>query len=119
MRKNYYDTFAKLRTELKENIANWLKVNGTPVAVEHNAITYIDYGTQMETDNENELYHFPEVEITTLTLDNWGEFIFFDAKGREGYATALSTDDLWYIYDYLYYKHEKWSKLSSAEKAEN
>lgn len=103
--------FSERSTELRKDIIAYiegylLKVNRNIIVPKDN-VTYMDWDAATPSPNTNECQVVPEVEITMLTMAPEMEDGFkfrlrlLDAKGNEVLPSALDTEELLYIVDFL------------------
>lgn len=77
-----------------------LKVNRS-IIVSNGSLSYMEWDGAFNSTSRSEIQVVPEVEITMITLNLDHEVVFIDAKSNEVLPSALDTEELIYVAEYL------------------
>ena len=98
-------TFEDKNIELRKSIINYIKgfliKANRSIIVSKGNLSYMQWDDAFTSVREDEIQVVPEVEITMITLSSEGDVVFYDAKGNDLLPSALNTEELIYVVDYL------------------
>lgn len=99
------NTFESKSIELRKSIINYIKEflikANRNIIVGKGNLSYMQWDDAFSSAREDEIQVVPEVEITMITLSSEGDVIFYDVKGNDLLPSALTTEELMYVVDYL------------------
>lgn len=99
------NTFEDKNIEFRKSIINYIKEflikANRSIIVGNGNLSYMQWDDAFSSAREDEIQVVPEVEITMITLSSEGDVVFYDAKGNDLLPSALNTEELIYVVDYL------------------
>ena len=97
----FEDRIINLRKDMIAHIEDYLIKANRSIIVPKGNLTYMDWDSAGFTGHLNAAQVVPEVEISMISLTSKKELKFIDANNNEIYPSALDTEELGYVVDYI------------------
>lgn len=99
--KTFEERITQLRLDMIAYIEDYLAKANRSIIVPLGGLTYMDWDSAFFSTNPEDRQVVPETEITMIYLSQERELRFLDANNNEVYPSALDTEELGYVVDYI------------------